>query len=876
MLKRVVLIENILEPKSWKVYPCDDIIVFLTERFKTFPETGKIYRGIPCESNDITPKSQVEMDGLNDKAIDFTVVVYPGDFVTWALIIITLITIAAVVFLKPKMPEIENNTNNTSPNNSLSERVNKPRLNARIPDIFGEIRATPDMLSIPYKFFRNNVEYEYSFLCVGRGEYEFKILEDGNYDIREGEALVQSIPDYKIAVWGPNNSFLNDPLLEETQIKIGDFSSILNGLQHSGEDRRRCDSVDGILLDPPNNISSLITQTDTISVTSDGSFHLDPFSADDFRLYFSIGQTVTLTMTETSFGPPYTVITTGTAEVLEVEEHRIKLSNPSVNMSNWGTITFPKVCSLGHYTITTSDYKWIGPFTIDTPITYLNINIVADAGLYKDDGTTFYPFPVQCQSHVQRINADGSDHGSPTITDIYLTGSSEVDKQRGVTYGINIANDGTDRRVKVKVRRVTDADTSFNGTVVDTVKWRDLYYFDGMVGTSTAFGNLTTIITVTTINKEATELKERKLNCIVTRKIPQRVSGSTFTTDLYATKRADEILSWICRDPFIGNRPVSEIDFDSIYDTIAAVQTYFGHEHAIEFCHTFDNADTSFEEAATLVANAAFCNIYRRGNQIKLMFEKETSLSTMLYNHRNKLPNSETRTINFLAPGNNDGIELEWKNPDDKDLPSTKYEPTSQTAINPKKMSPVGIRNGLQAYFHIKREYNKLRYQRLLTEFNSTQEGFISTIGDRILVSDSTRSRVQDGEVIGQVGLEIELSQNIDLTGSTTWSIFLQLYDGTVEQRNVIAGTYTNTLILSSATTKALVYDDGMVARTTYLLTNAESTVPLAFIVGEKSYNTNQTCTIKAYNYDSRYYQNDDDYIDDVVNENGLPESIPQ
>jgi hypothetical protein len=42
------------------------------------------------------------------------------------------------------------------------------------------------------------------------------------------------------------------------------------------------------------------------------------------------------------------------------------------------------------------------------------------------------------------------------------------------------------------------------------------------------------------------------------------------------------------------------------------------------------------------------------------------------------------------------------------------------------------------------------------------------------------------------------------------------------------------------------------------------------FLVVEKAVRTTYTATIKCINYDAKYYQNDSDYINNVVNENGV------
>jgi len=87
---------------------------------------------------------------------------------------------------------------------------------------------------------------------------------------------------------------------------------------------------------------------------------------------------------------------------------------------------------------------------------------------------------------------------------------------------------------------------------MDEIKWRDLYAMGEV--TQNDFGDITTVHSVSQATGGALVAKSRKLNMLATRKLPRRISGSDFTTELYATDRADEIMSAMCLDPRIGNR----------------------------------------------------------------------------------------------------------------------------------------------------------------------------------------------------------------------------------------------------------------------------------------------------------------------------------
>ncbi len=539
------------------------------------------------------------------------------------------------------------------------------------------------------------------------------------------------------------------------------------------------------------------------------------------------------------------------------------MSNPSAVNPAWGAITTTNYISP---ILSTTGSKWIGPFVLDkTNLSEVFANFVALNGLYKDDGKNQLRFDVVCEIELTPVNADGSPRGAAEMFQATIEGSATYRSSRAVTLKANPTFEG---RCKVRARRVTPSDLAFEGSVVDEVKWRDVYSVSPV--SETHFGNVTTVQAVTYATAGALALKERKLNMLVTRKIPVRISGSTFSTELYATNNAAEIISFACLDKYIGNRQVAEIDFDSIYNSISEVSQYFGSDFATDFCYTFDSSNLSFEETIKSISDAIFCTAYRRGSIIKLSFEKETPDSTLLFNHRNKLPGSETRTIRFGNQDNFDGVSFQYIDPED-DAQITYYIPEDRSAVNPKEVESLGIRNKLQAYFHAWRTWNKIQFQNVITEFTATQESDLLVNNDRILVADNTRPDTQDGEIISQNVLQLSLSQSVDMSKYPEYTMFVQLNDGTTEAIPVTQGSTAKQVVLSRAPRLPLALDDDLYARTTFILVGNNEPRQNAFLVSEKEPQSNFTSVVRAVNYDARYYGNDKDFINGLINENGEP-----
>lgn len=855
MSVKVIIGENALEPQTWETFETDDVCALLASKFDKFPDSARIYLNEIAEVNDVTPSDQASIDRLNTFEGTLYVVVYPEGVV--AAIVIAVIAVVAAIVLAPSIPAVaqaptvaQRNKRNESANNELSDRENRSRLQSRIPDIFGTVRSTPDLLSVPLKVFENNQEIEYAYMCIGRGEYA--VSSDAIYD---DETAITQISGTTVEIYGP-----------DTSPNSGDAAQLTVGTPISREVKNvhKSNSVNGQTLRPPNS-ANVTGSSDIIFVYPD---KIETTGDYDFDDRFEAGDEITVTVasdTVTVSSTPTVVDLAGTYSVLSVSNDQIVLSNPALVNSDWtvlGTSDEQETTGLSSKIVSTSD-KWVGPFIVNVESAEDIVNnFVATQGLYKDNGTTQTKVDVTVEVEATPVDSSGTPTGSAETFQTTLLGSSTSTSERASTLTSTPTTGG---RQSIRARRVSETDTDYSGTVVDEVKWRDLYALSDP-GVDD-FGNVTTVWAKTVATSGALSIKSRKLNMDVTRKIPTRVSGTTFTAPT-ATDRIDDIIVAVSRDERIGNRELDELDLDNIYDTVQEIEDYFGTDLAVSFGYTFDEQNLSYEETVSAIAGTAFCTAYRQGSLIKLSFEKETEDSVMLFNHRNKLPNSETRTVSFGSNNDNDGVELEYVDPVDGAI-ETYYVPLNQSAINPKKIETIGIKSKLHAHFHAWRAYNKIIKQNTAVEFDATQEADILVLQQRILVADNTRTGTQDGEVRSYDSLTITTSQPLEVDDEKTYVMFLQHIDGTVEPIEVSSFPSAYEAVLSQAPKQALSTDIDNYRRATFLLVEESETSKNAFLVQEKDAQRNMTSTIRATNYDDAFYANDKDYVDNVVGIDG-------
>ncbi|CAB3680444.1 host specificity factor TipJ family phage tail protein [Achromobacter kerstersii] len=911
----------------------------------------------------VRPEKPADIADLRALPGPFVVEAYPLGPQFLPALAVALVTTAASMILTSILAQdppnqTARNVQKESPNNGLSERTNRVRVNGRVPDIYGQVRSTPDLLAQPYLVFENHVEKEVSFMCVGRGAHEV-------YDVRDDTTLIAEIPGSSVEVYAP---FTSPNSGHAPQLRIG------NAINLPVTTAKRANSVNGQSLQPqdygsvirrgmvfrsPNEIvsqdadldfSELFIPGDVIAVQNaaqtQGTFSYSPPDGATFRTdgslrpawgevvfegdhsaEWSVGQVVTLSngavqWTDSTGGGsdfPYTAYSnvtgvygvlsvsfglSGTTIRLDVSQNYaawaafraaptevtgsptvtrpsdivqfdlsgqytvttvtsslLTLNNPAGTNPAWTVMQteYGGQSTVLNPTITTTGERWVGWFIVESvrPITRIISNVIALNGLYKDNGRQQYRLDVTYRIEAQRVDAAGTPYGDVLAFDRTILGSAVTRSVRADSVDAQLTG-AASARWRFRARRLTNSDTDFEGSVVDEIKWRDLYACSSV--DQPHFGDVSTVQAVTLATDGALAVKERKLNLLVTRKLPQRISGSTFTTELYPTTNVADIIAAVCLDPLIGNRPPAEVDFDNIYDTAQEIRVYFGVDVA-RFDYTIDSDNLSFEETLSMIAEAVYCRAYRRGSVIRLFFERATEDSSILFNHRNKLPGSEQRTEG--SDDEYDGVEFQWIDPAN-DAPVTIYLPADRSAVNPLRVESVGVRMQAQATIHAYRRWNKIRFHDESTEFDGLPEANLLRVSERILCADNTLARSQDGDIVevdDENGRLVTLSQPFEW-GVGPYVVFLQNSDGLVESMGVSPGGAARLALLErDPRTPVICRGDGYNA-TGYIITEASETrAAKPFILTEKDApNDDGTIPLKAINYDARYYQNDLDF----------------
>lgn len=841
------------------VIETNDVLKSLYDHFdKGFPDTARLYHEQISEENDVTiGEGSIVEDLLKLEELEGTIycVVYTKFFlfgltgILGTLLKILLLGLLSYL-LRPK-PPIERNTGDQSPNNGLSDRVNTGRPNERIPDIYGEVRSVPDLIAQPYFRFEANQEVEYTYLCVGRGEFRIT-------DIKDDQTPIEDIAAVSVEVYGPFQSPNESPKTVQSSIGRAINERVWAAVKSNAVNGQILRAPDATLIEGDENIA--FNGPDQI-VTNDDDVN--------FESFFAVGDEITIANSQSGENSGNPLNLDGTFEIFQVYKDSIVLINPGLVNSDWDGIFSTDYSNAN---LSSDTDKWVGPFKVKSPWIVL-ANYIAQQGMYSDDGTEQSYIQVQIETEMTPINSLGQAIGPTETTQRYIEGSEVLQNSRSesswyeLTGNVDV-DDAKDKEWEVRARRITPKFDEEDVRFVDEVQWRDLYSMEYVDQEN--FGDVTTIMVRTPATAGALSIKQRKLNCLAWRMIPGRIPDTFYEFTNYNVTTSDSslIIRHIALDPTLGNMTEEELDYENMFTAIAINQQYFGTLDCKFFNYTFDERDLSAEEMISTVAEAAFFVPYRQGSLLKLKFEGKTALSSLLFNHRNKIPASEIRTVRFGTSDNHDGVEFDWV--DKEDGATETYQiPYDGSASNPQKIEVPGIGNLVQAHMHAWRQWQKIQYQNVAVEFEGTAEAATLILNDRVLVADNTRGDTNDGNIIGQEGLTLELSQPFEPEPGESYAIFFQLFDGSVENLDILSINSPTSVTVGTPPSRPLVLDADRYARTTYQIIKDSRIRPNAFLIQEIDPKDQYVVGVSAVNYDDRYYDHDKDFIDGFFDELG-------
>ena len=526
----------------------------------------------------------------------------------------------------------------------------------------------------------------------------------------------------------------------------------------------------------------------------------------------------------------------------------LTLVNPSAINSAWdkiGEITPQQVADFLKKEVTFSSSKdnftgWL--YAGSKESTGFILNFLAANGIYQEGDYKQVAIEVEYQA----IDANGEPVGVIMTHGGVMQGIANDRNPVGMTLKKQLPQAG---QFRFRVRRVNDNGDS--SSLIDDVVFESAYSF---------YETTKSVYEFDTINRlrrmaigSGTNASE--LNMIAHRKL-DTPNGFMATSDF------GDISNAMALDPYVGRMAPSEVDSESFYDLSAEIATYFGTPKACEFNYTFDDKNSSYQEMIFTVAESVFCTARREAGLHFFNFERETSNSLTLFNHRNIKPESMAVTEMFGIQDNYDGIEFKWRDPDDNYGEAIIKLP-DDLRTNYKTIESHGVTNLLQAHFLANRAWNKLKFNRKAIEATVYGEGDLVTRMDRIAVVDSTVPILCSGQVELQENTILTLDYPAILDETKSYVVHLQLKNSTVDVIDIVGQISDHQIEVARIPMMPLVTNG--VAHAVFNITEATDVEADAYLIGEKSAKGLFESTISAMSYDNRYYSNDKDFINGLI-----------
>lgn len=792
----------------------------------------RVYLGEIGDDTDVTD----DFEALKDEDAVYHIVEGAGGGALVIGALVALVVVAATVLLtkKPNLAVTATNNQTKSANNSLTDRSNKPRPYERSYDICGTVQTIPNDLMQTYKAFDNIGNLlEYSYYDAGRGHLH--IEADG---VTEGDTLISDITGSSVAVYAPYTSPNNTT---SPQLQIGDVIDQKLYVTYSNDD------VDGIVLKAPNDIGANPSADGTAKRISNTGYIYDPSGDSAFSEFLSVGDVAVLN----HFDVAGVTNLNGSFEVLYVDDFEVRLA---VNgASNWYVLTSGRT-----YTLTERSDTFIGPRdTYDVSLTdwYYMVrgevdrvlaNVAGQNGLYKYDGG-YGRASVTVELQYQMIDSRRNPIGDIYTVQGTVTGNS-TDYVGTSIYG----QLPTASRFRARMRRITNLDKDYNGTVSDEITFINLY--GQFLDTTPHYGNRTTVHCARKQTPRAASIDNPELRMIATEMCYKYLGNGVFDTVMTPNTQAVQSLIRLARDPAVGNLELTTANMDKLLAVQEEIESYFGSELAGQFCYTFDDYDTTMQDIVQTIAEAVFCTAYRKGADIMLRFDRPVAGPEMVFTHRSKTTGTEKWTRTFNDSTTYDSLSFSYIDPD-TNVQETIYIP-EELGTNTEEYESKGVRNYQQAYWLAWRRYQRNTLSKVVVEFEATEEGALATPGGVISVVKGSRIAPQDGYVVAVNGLTLTLSQPVAFTHGDDHSIILKKRDGSVQSISVIKGNHDREVIMLSAPEEAI-YTGNSALKTEFSFGNEARHNAQKIVVSSIDPGDDRTVKITGYNYDDGFYKYD-------------------
>jgi hypothetical protein len=686
------------------------------------------------------------------------ILVQPGAPGLGAMIVASLIVaaISAVAMIaynlimgKPRQPKAQDQAA-PDPVYSISAAQNAARILEPVPVLYGRMVTVPDYASQPYVFFADNQQYLDMLMCIGQGEHVL-------HEVQVGETPVSALESNAVEYWlfGPDDH-------DQTMGTIEGLTGIMENVVTSPEVADQ--ELNGA--GPPSAGSSYFEYVIPATFAAPNTITFEEDTAEDLTAYANVQ------VIGTAHNNGVYAITSATGFGVTVGGG-IENEGPTI-----GAKTFRFYNDAGALAI--------GPFVTCKPGVQGN-RIMADfvfpQGLYTANASTgaLEPLSVNLTLEYQKLADDGTPIGGWTAYPITVTGSTNTPLRQ--TYSIDVAAG----RYRVRAQRLSAPPGSTRE--VSSLVWTGLKF--RLLNTLTpVYGPVTLLaVRIRATNGIAGNATSR-VRAEVTRKLPIMGLGPLTPT----TNPADAFFDVMINTVYGARRPRSECD---VAELERLVDHWAGRAH---FNGGFTQKSTVWE-ALTMVLQTAGCAPLPLGQVMSVTQDGVKAVRRQLFSDANMTRATLAIGYAFDKPGDNDGVEVEYRDP-------KTFNPLYKTwpagAQDPDKVVLFGSTDGVQAEQFARLIWQKTTRLRKTAGFETELEGLLARHGDRIGVATQLPHWGKAGVVIEVAGTTLVLDDAPDWSGTGHFVVLRNELGEPSDPITVTQGDEANEVVLASAPPFAL------------------------------------------------------------------------
>ncbi len=376
----------------------------------------------------------------------------------------------------------------------------------------------------------------------------------------------------------------------------------------------------------------------------------------------------------------------------------------------------------------------LGPFVANasgTTANVIGIDIVVPRGMYyANDNGSLSERSVTWTVEARAINDDGNPIGIWSTLGSETLSAATTTPQR-VSYRYSV----TPGRYEV---RATRTNVKLTGTrESNELAWGSLRAY--LVG-SNSYGDLTLLALRMRASNNLSSLASRKINCIVTRKLPIW-TGSAWT-EPQATVNPAWALADIARASYGAGLADGRIDLDGL-KALADQWAARGDE-----CNLVFDSQSTIWQALQTVARTGRAFPFLQGGILRVYRDGPQVLPAGMFTPRNMTRNSFKLSYKMPSEEQADAVDVEYFDRLSWSWKTVRAALPDSSSLQPVKLKLPGVTSRAQAWREGIYMAACNRFRRRFLSFSTEMDGFIPALGDTVVVTHDMPSWGQSSEVV--------------------------------------------------------------------------------------------------------------------------------